>query len=534
MRTAALFRLGPWVSETVGFTVREIAPLEYAQSQPGIILHYLRLVFWPVGQCLDYGWPVAHGIDGVVLPGIALTLLLAGTVWALIRAPGLGFCSACVFLILAPTSSIVPLKDLAFEHRMYLPVAAVIVLVVLGADFIWKTASNRLFRREDMRQCIGWAALVVPVGWLVLLTILRNDVYRTKLGMWEDVVAKRPNHPRAQNNLGNELVSQGRVEDGIPHLVEAIRLDPNYSLAHYNLGTALTLLGKFSDAVVEFQEALRIDSTFSQAHYNLGNALSRLNKPEEAIRHFAEAARLEPTFALAHFNQANTLAHTGRVEEAIVHYREALRLEPENGQFHGNLGGVLMDQGELPEAIDHFRASLLQHPQIAPLHNNLGLALLLSEQWGQAAECFRRASDLQPRSSVYHRNLAFALYKQGQIGPAKKEYQMSLQLDPHWPRDCIDMAWNFAASPQPRQRNGRLAIYMAEQTMQAQGKNESEVLDALAAAYAETGQFSQAEETARRSLALARKLGKKDLAKEIEVRLALYQQRRPFRVNRPL
>ena len=98
---------------------------QYALTQLGVITHYLGLAFWPAGLVFDYGWPIASSV-GQILPGaIVISLLLAGTIWALIRYPAAGFLGACFFLILAPTSSFVPVTDAAFEHRMYLPLAAV-------------------------------------------------------------------------------------------------------------------------------------------------------------------------------------------------------------------------------------------------------------------------------------------------------------------------------------------------------------------------------------------------------------------------
>ena len=105
---------------------------EYACSQPGVILHYLRLVFWPQPLLLDYGWPPARTL-GDILPGAMVVAgLLAATGYAFWRSPAWGLLGAWFFLILAPTSSIMPLADLAFEHRMYLPLAAVAIAVVLG------------------------------------------------------------------------------------------------------------------------------------------------------------------------------------------------------------------------------------------------------------------------------------------------------------------------------------------------------------------------------------------------------------------
>ena len=126
---AALFTTETWA----GFGLRGLSPWQYLRSQPGVLLHYLQLSFWPRSLCLDYCWPVASWPEAIG-PGLVVLLLLGLTLLALWRWPRLGFLGAWFFVILAPTSSILPINDLAFEHRMYLSLAAVVLLAVLGLD----------------------------------------------------------------------------------------------------------------------------------------------------------------------------------------------------------------------------------------------------------------------------------------------------------------------------------------------------------------------------------------------------------------
>ena len=103
---------------------------EYAGTEFGVILHYLRLCFWPLDQCLDYGWPIARRASEIVPAAIVIVPLLVGTGWGLWRNSPWGFLGAWLFLILAPTSSVMPIVDPAYEHRMYLPSMAIAVAVV--------------------------------------------------------------------------------------------------------------------------------------------------------------------------------------------------------------------------------------------------------------------------------------------------------------------------------------------------------------------------------------------------------------------
>jgi hypothetical protein len=124
----------------------------YARSQPGVILHYLRLSFWPGPLCMSYDWPVASTV-GEILPGtIVVGLLLAATLWGVIWRKPWGCLGAWFFLILAPTSTIMPLNQLIHEHRMYLSLAAIAVLVVTGEHSMPGHAGRRLRRGGPLRR----------------------------------------------------------------------------------------------------------------------------------------------------------------------------------------------------------------------------------------------------------------------------------------------------------------------------------------------------------------------------------------------
>ena len=127
---AALIWSGPR-SASAGFSIG-YEPLDYALNQCVVILHYIRLTFWPRGLCLDYRWPIVKDWGKLVLPVLVILVMLAVTVWGLVRNRRWSYPAAWFFAVLAPTSSFVPIADLVFEHRMYLPLAGLVILVVLG------------------------------------------------------------------------------------------------------------------------------------------------------------------------------------------------------------------------------------------------------------------------------------------------------------------------------------------------------------------------------------------------------------------
>ena len=272
--------------------IKRIPPWDYANTQGGVIVHYLRLAVWPNPLVIDYGgWPTAKLADGITPAAIVIAALVVATLWAWRRRPEVGFLGAWFFLILAPTSSALPVPtEIAAEHRMYLPMAAVVALVVLGG---WNLLRHTV-PREGLRRCLAVGVTVIVVVGLGCLANLRNLDYRSELAMWRDATGKRPNNPRAHNNLGFALAALGQDREAMSHYTTAIQLQPDYDQAHNNLGVVLERLGQFEEAIAHFQEAVRLNPRYVKAHHNLGLALVNLGRLDEAIAQYREALRLHP------------------------------------------------------------------------------------------------------------------------------------------------------------------------------------------------------------------------------------------------
>jgi Tfp pilus assembly protein PilF len=348
---------------SAGFEFQGIPPLQYARMQPVVILRYLRLVVWPHPLCLDYGWRY-HWQEmvraGDVLPDlIVVAALLAGIVWGWNRQPALGFLGAWFFLILAPTSSFIPVADPIAEHRMYLPLAAVVTGVVVVAFVLGK----RLLSNQS-GSVPGWVACGFVVVPLAILTSQRNRDYISEFTIWQDTVAKCPQNPRAHSNLGLALFQRHRVAEATEQLEQALWLKPDYADAHYNLGVVFESQGRRREAIEQYEQALQINPDYPAAHNNLANALAQEGKLEDAVRHYEEALRLKPDFANAHNNLGALLVRLGKPEDGIRHYQEALRLDPNYANAHYNLGAALEGEGRITEAIEQYQQALKLRPDM--------------------------------------------------------------------------------------------------------------------------------------------------------------------------
>jgi tetratricopeptide (TPR) repeat protein len=320
-----------------------------------------------------------------VLPqAVAVVLLVLATIFCVWRRPALGFVGAWFFAILAPSSSVVPLiAQTVAEHRMYLPLAAVVVWVVLG-----------------LYRLIGRPAVYAGAGLAVLLTVLtlrRNEVYQNNIGLWRNTVAKCPDNARALYNLGYYWAkTPNRLSDAIAAYEAALRINSNYVDAHNALGNALfSLPGRLPDAMAQYEAALRINPGSAEAHYNLGNALLNLpGRLPDAMAEYEAALRIKPDYAEAHNNLGNALLNLpGRLPDAIAEYKTALRLKPDYPEAHYNLGNAFFQSGRFTDALGEYRTAIQLNPDYAEAHNNLGNALAelgrLSEAVGQYEQALR-------------------------------------------------------------------------------------------------------------------------------------------------
>ncbi|MBI2150198.1 MAG: tetratricopeptide repeat protein [Acidobacteria bacterium] len=260
---AAVVSTGPR-SRSVGFGF-SVGWWDYLKTQSSVILHYLSLAFWPHPLSIDYGdYPIATSLVSVLPQALVIVALLGVSIWCLRKRPALGFLGAWFFIVLAPSSSFVPIvTEPAAERRMYLPLIAAVTLVFYGVYEL--TRRSRMLRARWL--ALASAGLITVI--LAAATHRRNSDYRTEITIWSDVVKNHPNYAGARNNLGLALLMEDRHDEGLRHLLESIRLNPRYTKAHQNLGFAYSVLGRHSEAIQHHKEALRYDPNMTHARYQL-------------------------------------------------------------------------------------------------------------------------------------------------------------------------------------------------------------------------------------------------------------------------
>lgn len=508
-----------------GLTVPD--PWSYARSQPGVILYYLRLSLWPDPLCLDYDWPIAQTWMSIVPGMLAIGLLLGATVIGLMGRRGWGFLGAWFFLILSPTSIVVPLQQLAFEHRMYLPLAAVVTMVVIGVYVAGQNLADRIGRGYRVATVV--VLVTTAAVMLGVLTFRRNKVYRDEVLIWQDTLAKAPHNARAYYNLGVLNSKAGRWMKAVEYYQQTIRIQPDYAAAHGNLGIALANGDQLRDARDHYERALKINPDSVTIHNNLGTLLGQLGRNQEAKEHFQRAIELKPDYAEAYYNLATACAVSGDLNDAIMHYQQALRIQPEYLLAHNNLAILLAKVGRIDEAIGHHRESLQIKPDFAKAHNDWAMALILAGRIEEAIDHYQQAISIDPGSFSAEFALSQILTQVGRYREAIEHGRRAVGLMPHHLEANRSVAWVIATHAPIGNDDAPYAVQRAEHICALTGRRDLACLDTLAAAYASAGRFDEAVITAKEAWQSAQAAGLITQAQEIHVRLQLYRDRKPYR-----
>lgn len=354
---------------TVGFDAG-VTPWTYLLNQVAVLVEYLQLTVWPRALVADYGLPQPLALGDVVWPGLLLGALALATLAGLRYRPAAGVLGAMFFLTLAPTSSIVPIvTEVGAERRMYLPLAALVVLVVCAA---YRAASAALPRATGlltaspaevtrMSRGIAGAAVASLAGLLAAGTIVRNTEYASPESLARTIVERKP-HGRAYFSLGQALFETGQRDDALRYFR---RSAVDFPGARFALGTESLADGRLDEGIRE-------------------------------LRTFIELMPDHPAVGGARQMIASALAAQGRVGEAVAELKSALERDPRDPRGNAFLGELLLRERQLPEAVRYLGRAVALQPSDARLRDLLGTAYALQGQLTDALPHFRVAAELDP------------------------------------------------------------------------------------------------------------------------------------------
>lgn len=396
-----------------------VTPWEYLITQADALVQYVRLAFWPSPLVFDYGTATAGSILDVWWQALFVVALLGVACWALVRRLAFGFWGSFAFLILAPSSSVVPIaSQTVAEHRMYLPLAALVVFLV--------AAISRLSPRPAVLATVS-SVLCVP---LAILTADRNRDYASAESIWRHTVEELPSNPRARINLAIALEGSGRLEEALAQLDQAVSTGRPPADAHFNRGRVLASMGRTGDARSAYAEAVRVDPGHAEAWNNLGILALREGNLADAEQDFRSAISARPGHPAAHINLSSLLLDQGRALEALSHAEQALAADPGSGEAEFRRGNALLAVDRRREALEAFSHAVEMDPRHADAHNNLANMLVEQGDLRAALRHYESAIAVEPRLIAARTNAAQVLAYLGRTREAIGQYEELVRIAP--------------------------------------------------------------------------------------------------------
>jgi hypothetical protein len=269
-----------------------LSRLDYLATETRVVLGYLRLLLVPVGQNVDHDFPIEHGFGAPAVLGAsaALLALLAAGICLLRRraTPGgrvAGFGIVLFFLALSVESSVIPIVDVSFEHRVYLPsVGLALALAGLVAEL--------LSRRPSAARAV-WVTVLAAATIFGALTVARNQVWRDPLTLWQDAAQKSPNKARPHYALGNALRERGDLAGAEREWRRSAELAPTDSPTRNQLALVALSRGDLAGAEAHLRRGLDGRPVLPDVYYNLALVLEREGRLAESVdlyRLFVEKA----------------------------------------------------------------------------------------------------------------------------------------------------------------------------------------------------------------------------------------------------
>ncbi len=442
---------------------------------------YLGKLLWPAhlltvyphwhiepANPLAYGWLLAAIIAAVIIYVLRRrNVTSAALFYVATLFPLLGFFMLYTFRY-----------TFVADHWQYVASIGPLTLVASGLTILFRKfpASAR-------------AALCIPLLMgLAILTAEQTQIYASSETLWSDTLAGNPNCSIAHLNLGLVLAQRGDVAPAAEHYRSALEIDPDYAEAHENLGVLELNAGKADDAIKNFWEALGARPDFADAYSDLGAAWMQKGQPALATHLLKLSLEIAPDSAAAHFNLANILKQQGRNEDAIAHYRRAVEINPENADAWNNLGGIFLGAGRFDDA----------------------------------APCLQKVAELRPNTAEAHSNLGSLLSRQGRDAAALAEFTRAAELGPNLFQVWNNLAWVLATSREASLRNGPKAVEFASRAdLLSDGVNVT-VLNTLAVAYVQAGDYSKAAAASVRGEKAAAAQGNLELAAQFHKQAELY------------
>lgn len=399
----------------------EISRADYLVTQFRVLVKYVQLLIFPISQNLDYDFSLSTSIWGIkemasLLFCLAL-LYLAVRLFKKYRI--LSFAILWIFVSLLIESSIIPIKDVIFEHRLYLP--------MFGFALISVSVFISVFRIQSPSYLM---ALMLIVTMLYgFKTYDRNKVWKTRVSLWTDVVEKSPKKARAHMNLGEAYFSVSNHKMALHHYNKAIEVEDAPSwLGYFNRAEVAAYLGKPKVAILDLNQSIRFKNDFADAYDSRGVAKIQIQDYQSAVVDFNRSIEIKPHMESAWFNRANAKTYLKDFKGALSDYNKAIQLNPQFAEAYNNRGQLKLNLKQFDEAIDDLNNAVKINPNFIEAYNNRAKVNMSQNFFDAAIADLTKSLLLDKRSALVYRYRAMCFFRQSNYKLAYDDFLRAAQL----------------------------------------------------------------------------------------------------------
>jgi tetratricopeptide (TPR) repeat protein len=358
----------------------------YFLTQLKVMVTYVRLLFIPLNLNFYYDYPLSRSLFEI--PVIFSCLFLSCILWAGVRLFSkyrlVSFGIFWFFITLLPESSIIPIRDVIFEHRLYLP--------MVGFSLFAAGGSYYLFKEKRIR------AMVVVLSLLVvcysILSYQRNKVWKDEITLWEDVVRKSPHNAKAYVNRGNAYASKDNFDQAFTDYSKAIEIEPNEAQAYTNRGSLYPRNGSRDQAFSDYNKAIELRPNAPEAYFNRGSFYFEEGKLDQAISDYNTGIKINPNFAGAYENRGIAYQKKGDFDQALSDYSKVIEMEGGHAQVYSSRAYIYLVKSNFDQALSDYSKAIEIEPGRAELYNNRAVVYFNKKEYAKSWEDVHRAEML--------------------------------------------------------------------------------------------------------------------------------------------
>lgn len=373
----------------ISYETKLITRSQYLLTEFSVMVTYIKLLMLPIHQSIDYYYPLSYSffewktfISFLLLAGIVCVSIVSLKKWgnknSHVAMMSFGLLWFLIFLL--PESSLIPISDVIFEHRMYLPSIGFILALFCALALLDKKI--KVYALET----VSILAIII----LSVMTYQRNELWRDEEKLWNDAAVKYPQKLRAHINLGIAYARKGKCDEAIQELEPAVLIDPADSKARANLALCYWKKGSTDKALQEYQTIIQLDPSSIKGYYDLALFYLESNNVTEAFNVLVKARSVDSTDPMVNALLGSVYCQTGDVNSALSYFQEAIKVEDDNANVYFAIAICLLNSGNLQESRRNFLKALEFNPHYVEAYYFIGLTFENEKNFPQAVSYYQQ------------------------------------------------------------------------------------------------------------------------------------------------